>query len=245
MLSLFVTAATAAPLMTTLIPGVANPTVMTTLLPEFANPRTMTTLMPEFANPRTMTTLMPEFAYPRTMTTLMPEFAYPRTMTTLINEAAEPNSGVYFDRSVDAASHVTGSVTFTSGCAGSDTWGSNKCTWDWKEANTATVQGALQEDITSGKLLVDMKINNVIPFSFSCPICGANCTFDIPVIKTPVTFPMPPCPIKAVTIPSKAKSFTLPDKNPLGVAASVSGTVQVADQSGSVIFKLSLNAKLS
>ena len=231
MLSLFVAAATAAPLMTTLLPEVASP-VMTTLMPEFANPRVMTTLMPEFAEARVMTTLLPEFAHPHTMTTLMPE-------------VAGPNAGVYFDRTINTASHVTGSVTFNAGCAASDQWGSNKCTWNWKQAITATLAGALQEDITTGKLVVDLKLNNVIPFSFSCPLCGANCTFEIPVIKTPVSFAMPPCPIKAVTIPSKSKAFTLPDKNPLGVAASVAGTVQIADQTGSVIFKVSLNAKLS
>eukprot|EP00358_Blepharisma_japonicum_P003237 CAMPEP_0202951170 /NCGR_PEP_ID=MMETSP1395-20130829/29042_1 /ASSEMBLY_ACC=CAM_ASM_000871 /TAXON_ID=5961 /ORGANISM="Blepharisma japonicum, Strain Stock R1072" /LENGTH=145 /DNA_ID=CAMNT_0049657629 /DNA_START=35 /DNA_END=469 /DNA_ORIENTATION=+ len=145
-------------------------------------------------------------------------------MTTLLPEVAAPNGGVYFDRSVDTAAHITGAVTFSTGCAGSDQWGSNKCTWNWKEGITATVAGALQEDITTGKVVVDLKLNNVIPFSFSCPICGANCTFEIPVIKTPVTFPMPPCPIKAVTIPSKSKAFTLPGSNPLGVAASVTGT---------------------
>jgi hypothetical protein len=216
-----------------LVASAAAAPLMTTLLPEVANPVVMTTLLPEFANPRTMTTLLPEFAYPRTMTTLMPEFAQPNA------------GGVYFDRTVNTIQHITGAVTFDKGCTASDPYGSNKCTWDWKTGATVTVAGALQEDITSGKLVVDLKINNVIPFSFSCPICGANCTFEIPIIKKPETFAMPPCPIKAVTIPSKSIPFTLPDKNPLGISASVSGTVQIADQSGGVIFKLSLNAKVS
>jgi hypothetical protein len=254
-----ITVVAAAPLMTTLrrefanprvqlslIPEFANPHVQTTLMPEFANPRVQTTLMPEFANPRVQTTLMPEFAYPRIQTTLMPEFAYPRVQTTLMPEfAVAPNDGVYFDRTIDVLTHATGSLTFNTGCSATDQYGSNKCTFNWKQAVDVTFQGALQEDITSGKLVVDAKINNVIPFTFSCPICGANCTIEIPIIKKPETFAMPPCPIKAVTIPSKITHVTLPDKNPLGLAVTVTGTVQIADQTGSVIAKLELNAKLS
>jgi len=160
-------------------------------------------------------------------------------------EFASPNSGVYFDRTINTIAHATGSAAFDKGCAATDPYGSNKCTWDWKEAITASYQGALQEDITSGKLVVDLKINNVIPFSFSCPICGANCTFEIPIIKKPETIKMPPCPIKATTIPPTKTPFTLPDKNPLGIAASVSGTVQIADQSGAVMFKITVDAKVS
>jgi hypothetical protein len=38
----------------------------------------------------------------------------------------------------------------------------------------------LQEDITAGKLVVDVKIDDTVLFSFSCPVCGANCAITIP-----------------------------------------------------------------
>lgn len=166
-------------------------------------------------------------------------------VTSLMPEFAVPNGGVYFDRTINTIQHLTGSVSFDKGCTASDPYGSNKCTWNWKDAITVAYQGALQEDITSGKLVVDLKINNVIPFSFSCPLCGANCTFEIPIIKKPETIKMPPCPIKAANIPATKTPFTLPDKNPLGIGASVAGTVQIADQSGGVIFKITVDAKVS
>jgi len=167
------------------------------------------------------------------MTTLLPEFAHPPS-----------NSGVDFSRTVKSISHATGQVTFDKGCTSTDPYGSNNCHWDWNEAVTVAYQGALQEDITSGKLVVDMKVNNVIPFQFTCPICGANCTIEIPIIKQKETFAMPPCPIKAETVPPTKTPFTMPKKNPLGVAASVTGTVQVTDQAGATVILLSINADL-
>jgi hypothetical protein len=229
---------------TTLMSEFAYPHVQTTLMSEFAQSHVQTTLIPEFAHPHVQTTLMSEFAYPHVQTTLMPEFAYPHVQTTLMSEFAVPNDGVYFDRTIDLLTHATGSLTFNTGCTATDQYGSNKCSFNWNQAVSCTFQGALQEDITSGKLVVDAKINNVIPFSFSCPICGANCTIEIPIIKKPETFKMPDCPIKATSIPSKITPFTLPDKNPLGIAVTVTGTVQIVDQTG-VIAKLELNAKLS
>jgi hypothetical protein len=55
----------------------------------------------------------------------------------------------------------------------------------YPESITAAFQGALQEDIQAGKLIVDLKINkgdpnNAIPFQFSCPVCGASCTITTP-----------------------------------------------------------------
>jgi hypothetical protein len=38
----------------------------------------------------------------------------------------------------------------------------------------------LQENVTAGKEIVDLKINGTIPFTFSCPVCGADCTLTIP-----------------------------------------------------------------
>jgi hypothetical protein len=34
--------------------------------------------------------------------------------------------------------------------------------------------------MTAGKLSVDLKVNNITPIKFNCPICGANCVFPIP-----------------------------------------------------------------
>ena len=85
-----------------------------------------------------------------------------------------------YSRTVKSISHVTGSLTYDKGCTATDPYGSNNCSWTWGESITVANQGALQEDITSGKLVVDLKVNNITPVQFTCPVCGATCTIDIP-----------------------------------------------------------------
>jgi hypothetical protein len=92
----------------------------------------------------------------------------------------DPINGVTFSRTVRTLQHATGAVTFDRGCTKTDPYGSNDCTWAWGESVTTAFQGALQENITAGKLIVDLKIDNTIPLQFSCPICGGDCTIDIP-----------------------------------------------------------------
>jgi hypothetical protein len=85
-----------------------------------------------------------------------------------------------YSRTVKSISHVTGSLTYDKGCTATDPYGSNNCSWTWGESITVANQGALQEDITSGKLVVDLKVNNITPVQFTCPVCGATCTLTIP-----------------------------------------------------------------
>src|ERR1700720_3505887 len=49
------------------------------------------------------------------------------------------------------------------------------------------------------------------------------------------TVVMPACPIKANLIPPTKTPFTLPNENPVGDDISVTGTVQVTDQTGSTV----------
>ena len=38
----------------------------------------------------------------------------------------------------------------------------------------------MQEAVTSGKLIVNLEVDNTTPLSFTCAVCGARCTIDIP-----------------------------------------------------------------
>jgi len=89
-------------------------------------------------------------------------------------------TGLSFSRTVKTLQHATGELTFDKGCTKTDPYGSNNCTWVWGEQVTLADEGALQEDITAGKLIVDLKIDTTIPLQFSCSICGAPCTVSIP-----------------------------------------------------------------
>ena len=89
-------------------------------------------------------------------------------------------TGIAFERTVNTIAHATGQVAFDKGCTATDPFGSNKCFFRWGDSISASFQGALQENITSGKLVVNLKIDNNIPFSFACPVCGAKCAITIP-----------------------------------------------------------------
>ena len=106
-----------------------------------------------------------------------------QTSSTIILLAvdAEANlNGVDFARTVKQIAHATGQLGFDKGCTATDPFGSNNCHFSWGDSITAGFQGALQENITAGKLIVDLNIDNTIPFSFACPVCGASCTITIP-----------------------------------------------------------------
>lgn len=238
---------------TTLMREFAQPHVTTTLMREFAQPHVTTTLMPEFANaqPHITTTLMPEFAnaQPHVTTTLMPEFAnaQPHVVTTLMPEFAYPeesNGGVQISRTFNTLTGATLMLKINSGCTDSDAYGSNNCLFNWGQTVNGSVSGSLTNDITSGKLIVNLKIA-IIPLAFTCDICGANCTFTIPLVDIPVNFALPDCPLKARTLPTELLGFVMPAKNPLGIGAAISGTVSATDQTGATWLEVTLAAKIS
>lgn len=106
-----------------------------------------------------------------------------QTSSTIILLAVDADAnldGVDFARTVKQIGHATGTLTFDRGCTKTDPYGSNNCHFSWGDSITAAFQGDLQENITSGKLIVDLKIDNTIPFSFACPVCGAKCAITIP-----------------------------------------------------------------
>ena len=92
-----------------------------------------------------------------------------------------PNMGINLARTVKTIAHETFTLTFDKGCTATDPYGSNNCHWDWGQSVTQGYQGALQEDIKSGgKFIVDLKVDGINPVQFTCPVCGATCTIDIP-----------------------------------------------------------------
>jgi len=158
---------------------------------------------------------------------------------------SEPEmSGVQFDRTVDSISKASALVTFDKGCTKSDTYGSNECTFNWGDTVSVNYDVSLEEDIDDGATIdIDAKVDNLLPFKASCKACGANCTLTIPIIKKKVSFAMPDCPIKAAEL-KNVTSFTLPDKSPVPISASVKGTVTATDQSGTVVAKVDVDAKI-
>ncbi len=148
-------------------------------------------------------------------------------------------------RSIDSVmSGASGTVTLDSGCANKDQYGSNNCDLKWGNSYTVTIDANNAEDLNGkANIAVDMKVDNIIPFKITCPVCGANCTFEVPVVKTKETIQLPPCPIAKGEY-KQMYNFTLPSKSPVPVKTSAKGTVKLNDDAGNNVASLSVNAVL-
>ena len=157
-------------------------------------------------------------------------------------------TGIDFSRTMKNLAHATGQVSFDKGCTKTDPYGSNNCHWDYAEQVQMASQGALQEDVTAGKIIVDLEINSTTPFQFTCPVCGATCAITVPeqfdqseiwtlffsLVPFPaflIHVPSPPAaptiaasftPLTIVAFGTSALSFTLTNPNS-GIALTGAG----------------------
>ena len=129
-------------------------------------------------------------------------------------------------------------------CARADAYGSNDCTLAWGSSNTANYSIALTAPITGGTFDIDLKLDGIIPFTASCPLCGANCSLTIPIIKTPISFKMPDCPITAHSL-ANITSFTLPATSPVAGKVSIAGTISAKNTDGTSLGSIEISAVLA
>ena len=152
-------------------------------------------------------------------------------------------ANVQFSRTVNSVGANGDFVLkFDAGCASVDAHGSNNCAWDWG----AYIQGSV--DAHSGplnegsKLIVDLKVDKVISWKFTCAACGQNCTTTIPLVNEEVNFATPPCPIPAQTA-VELFNTTLPSTSPTkGVKVTAVGTIKVVNELGATILDLGIDA---
>lgn len=71
-------------------------------------------------------------------------------------------------------------------------------------------------------------LDNRVPYSLSCPLCGQDCVLQLPVLKVHYTIPMPPCPV-SLEDREQAFAFHLWRMSPTDgwLTIPISGTGQV------------------
>jgi hypothetical protein len=128
-------------------------------------------------------------------------------------------------------------------CTSKDAYGSNNCDFKWGAAYSGSASIKETGDVTTGATFsADMKVERIIPFKFSCPACGGDCTITIPVVKKTITFTMPDCPLSGLSLVNST-TVTLP-ADPGIPAAGVKGKISAADASGATIFDVDISAQL-
>ena len=112
------------------------------------------------------------------------------------------------------------------------------------EGISGSVGGDLGHDLEEGSTFsVDVKVDKLVSWKFSCAACGANCTTTIPVVGEDVNFAMPDCPVPATAVPATVFEQLLPADSPTkGVKVTVSGTVGVKDSKGADVIALKIDA---
>jgi len=153
------------------------------------------------------------------------------------------SEGIQFSRTVKTVGpNGGGTLKFDSGCSSVDQYGSNNCNWAWGSNILGSVDahsGPLNE---GSMLVVDLKVDKVISWKFTCAACGANCTTSIPVVNEEVNFAMPPCPIPAETIVQSFNS-TLPATSPTkGVKVTATGSISILNENGATVLGLDIDA---
>eukprot|EP01060_Flectonema_neradi_P038731 TRINITY_DN8232_c0_g1_i1.p1 TRINITY_DN8232_c0_g1~~TRINITY_DN8232_c0_g1_i1.p1 ORF type:complete len:194 (+),score=72.97 TRINITY_DN8232_c0_g1_i1:66-584(+) len=150
---------------------------------------------------------------------------------------ATANADIIVSRTVTAIlAGASGEADLSSGCTGHDMYGSNNCDLKWGTNYTGTINAVLPEAITTGATVdVDMKIDGFVPFTASCPLCGANCSFTVPIVKKDVNVAMPPCPLVAAGTYKNSTVIALPTTSPIPVKVSFKGTVTAKDAAGKVL----------
>ena len=108
-----------------------------------------------------------------------------------------------------------------------------------------SVNGKLGHDLEEGSTFhVNLKVDTVIPWKFSCAACGANCTTSVPIVDYPINMAMPPCPISAQELQQTLAS-ALPAESPTkGVKVTAKGSVTVKDQNSADVLALEVDVML-
>ena len=152
-----------------------------------------------------------------------------------------PVADITVSRTVNSISAGTGMLTLAgSSCKSSDAYGSNDCVLDWGKSYTAAANGTLTKAIESGDTFTaDFTVDELLPFKFTCQLCGVDCSFTLPVVRKYVSFAMPACPITAGAV-HVSKSFTLPTSSPIPLKSGFKGTVIAQDKAGNSLASINV-----
>lgn len=155
--------------------------------------------------------------------------------------------GVGFRRTISELDENTSfSLTFGGGqCNAKDEYGNNACHYNWGEAIEANYTVQLGEALDKGDTLQgNFHVDHIVPYSFSCAVCGEDCVLKVPVANIEWSFPTPPCPINTDAIVDTIKE-DLGKKSPTdGIPVHLEGNLQVVRASGDSVAKFSVSVDI-
>lgn len=90
---------------------------------------------------------------------------------------------------------------------------------------------------------VFFQIDYVVPYEFTCLLCGEPCVFEIPVLEVTRTLDMPPCPI-GPSYHNRIREKLMKFSPTGGIKTKLEGTVVMTTKEGNVIAEFSVSARV-
>lgn len=130
-------------------------------------------------------------------------------------------------------------------CTDHDSYGSNHCDVHWGSSYTIDYDVALNKDVEAGSTFTaDVTLDGVVPYKFSCALCGEDCTITVPIIKKTYSFTMPPCPISATGLKGNITQ-ALPSTSPVPLKIGFKGNIKANDPQGAVLADVDVSGTVS
>lgn len=118
------------------------------------------------------------------------------------------STGISFTRKVEFKSdEVNIAVDYDDNhCKSKDDYGDNECHYNWGETMNPQIDvkfktegdGFKEGDLVKGS----MRVGYIVPWYFTCAVCGKDCVLRLPIVFFPINIPLPPCPMGKEEIPS-------------------------------------------
>mmetsp|Transcript_27143 Transcript_27143/g.91236 ORF Transcript_27143/g.91236 Transcript_27143/m.91236 type:complete len:182 (+) Transcript_27143:152-697(+) len=138
----------------------------------------------------------------------------------------------------------SGSLVVDHGCSSSDEWGSNKCSFDFKDKLTLAYNVDTTAEIGEGYTIsAKLKVDKLISFDVDCKACGSTCDVVVPIIKQKYTLQFPPCPLLAAGASLNGTVSLKIPKYP-GIEVSAAGPVSLKNPSGHTVASIDLDVAM-
>ena len=156
--------------------------------------------------------------------------------------------GIGFKRKI---TQVEGGATFFLGfsggsCQTNDTYGDSSCQYQWGESIIAnyTLQLGKKLDVND-VLKANLKVDHLVPYSFTCAVCGSDCVLKVPVVNNlQWSFPTPACPIDTDLIIDSFREDLGKSSPTDGIPVHVEGGVHIIRESGDIAAAFSVSVDL-
>jgi hypothetical protein len=156
-------------------------------------------------------------------------------------------AGIGFKRTIEQVEDgATFFLQFSGGaCDAKDAYGDSACQYQWGESLVANYTLQLGEKLDQEDVLkANLKVDHLVPYSFTCAVCGSDCVLKVPVVNLQWSFPTPDCPIDTNLIIDSFREDLGKTSPTDGIPVHVEGGVHIIRESSGIAAAFSVSVDL-